>query len=257
MPRGKRTRSPRRPRRRPAAAPAPRGRRGTRGRPPRGSCRRWLDDREAFLAEHLERRQRPRQERLALDLGVEPAARRARGHRSGGRRASRSSVLPRCRRRAVARGRRRRRARPGRAPASARRTSAPGSSTTAEVRDRRDAMRERHRVHEVLLEPRLHRGLDLLDAPHDAFDLAPRGAADSRAISAPVPAALPAALTWARPASGMSPRTIAWKASIWLPNAPGEPDLVHRLDRPRGPSAAARPRTARPWRAGSPARRSV
>ena len=47
-----------------------------------------------------------------------------------------------------------------------------------------------------------------------------RAAPDSRAISAPVPAALPAALTRDRSQSGTRPRTIAWSGSIWLPNAP-------------------------------------
>ena len=39
-------------------------------------------------------------------------------------------------------------------------------------------------------------------------------------MSAPVPAALPAERTWSRSQSGMSPRTIAWTVSIWLPKAP-------------------------------------
>ena len=47
-----------------------------------------------------------------------------------------------------------------------------------------------------------------------------RAAPDSRAMSAPVPAALPAERTWARSQSGMSPRIIAWSGSIWLPKAP-------------------------------------
>ena len=47
-----------------------------------------------------------------------------------------------------------------------------------------------------------------------------RAAADSSAIIAPVPAELPAALTRSRSQSGISPRTIAWSGSIWLPNAP-------------------------------------
>ena len=47
-----------------------------------------------------------------------------------------------------------------------------------------------------------------------------RAAPDSRAMSAPVPAALPADRTWARSQSGMRPRIIAWVGSIWLPNAP-------------------------------------
>ena len=39
-------------------------------------------------------------------------------------------------------------------------------------------------------------------------------------MSAPVPAALPIDFTLARSQSGMSPRIIAWRTSMWLPNAP-------------------------------------
>ncbi len=63
-----------------------------------------------------------------------------------------------------------------------------------------------------------------------------RAAPDSRAMSAPVPAALPADRTWARSQSGISPRIIAWSGSIWLPNAPArrtsstlvDGELVHQ-----------------------------
>ena len=83
-----------------------------------------------------------------------------------------SGVLPACRsrpRRAasslVAGVRRRRR------PPSAGARS--GSATTAaQVRERGGLVREGHRLHEVLLEARLDRGLDLLDPPDDALDLA-------------------------------------------------------------------------------------
>src|SRR6185503_7150754 len=47
-----------------------------------------------------------------------------------------------------------------------------------------------------------------------------RASADRSAISAPVPAAFPAAPTWSTRASGTSPSTRAWSGSIWLPNAP-------------------------------------
>ena len=93
-----------------------------------------------------------------------------------------------------------------------------------EVGRRRRPMGDRHRLDEVLLEPRLDGGLDLLDAPNDRFDLA--APPPSNAISAPVPAALPAARTRARSQSGTSPNTIACSGSIWLPKAPAEPHLV-------------------------------
>ncbi len=57
-----------------------------------------------------------------------------------------------------------------------------------------------------------------------------RAAPDSRAISAPVPAALPAERTWARSQSGISPRIIAWSGSIWLPKAPASRISSTRVD---------------------------
>ena len=77
---------------------------------------------------------------------------------------------------------------------------------------------------EVLLEARLDGGLELLDPSHDLLDLrvAPHGS--SSAIRAPVPAALPAELTWAGSQSGTSPSTRAWTGSMWAAERPGEPD---------------------------------
>ena len=91
-------------------------------------------------------------------------------------------------------------------------------------------MREGHRLDEVLLEARLDRGLDLLDAPDDALDLGPRRAPTAARCSAPVPAALPAERTWARSQSGISPRTIAWIGSMWLPKAPASRISSTRVD---------------------------
>ena len=59
---------------------------------------------------------------------------------------------------------------------------------------------------------------------------------DRRAIRAPVPAALPAARRGRAAQSGISPRTIAWNGSIWLPKAPASrtsstasmPSVVHQ-----------------------------
>ncbi len=47
-----------------------------------------------------------------------------------------------------------------------------------------------------------------------------RASADSSAISEPRPAALPTASTWSRSQSGISPSTMAYAGSMWLPNAP-------------------------------------
>ena len=83
----------------------------------------------------------------------------------------------------------------------------------------------------------------------------PRAAADSSAISAPVPAALPAERTWSRSQSGISPRTIAWAGRSGCRTR--RPAGSRRRHRSRaGPSAAGRRHRARPWRAGWPARRS-
>ena len=178
-----------------------------------------LDERQALLAEDLERRERAGQERDVLGVrGERGAPGGPRVHRSGGGGSRPSVVLPACRPPTARRRRRSVRALGGALARRARRARAarprwPGSGTARSCAGTPC-------LHEVLLEARLDRGLDLLDPPDDALDLGPRARADSRAMSAPVPAALPAARTWARSQSGMSPRTIAWSGSIWLPNAP-------------------------------------
>ena len=57
-----------------------------------------------------------------------------------------------------------------------------------------------------------------------------RASADRRAMRAPVPAALPTASTRASSQSGMRPRTMAWKGSIWLPKAPARRTCSIALD---------------------------
>ena len=129
---------------------------------------------EALLAEDLERRELAGQERDVLGVGGE-AERLARGpaaaptplrvvHQA-------SSLVP------IATVRRRRRSVAGVGSGGAGRRR-PGRQRhhRAEVRERGRLVRERHRLDEVLLEARLDGGLDLLDAPDDAFDLGPRGA---------------------------------------------------------------------------------
>ena len=62
--------------------------------------------------------------------------------------------------------------------------------------------------------------VSILSTVRATRSISARAPADSSAISAPMPAALPTAFTSARSQSGMRPSTIAWSGSIWLPNAP-------------------------------------
>ncbi len=80
-------------------------------------------------------------------------------------------------------------------------------------------MGQRHRRDEVLLKPRLDRGLDLLDAPHHLLDLGARPAVEQRDPGAGA-GGIAAAETLARSQSGISPRIIAYLTSMWLPKAP-------------------------------------
>ena len=96
-----------------------------------------------------------------------------------------------------------------------------GSATTADSSGRRlGRVRDGHRVDEVLLEPRLDGGLDLLDPADHVLDLRARAARFSSAIRAPVPAALPADVTCSGAQSGTMPRTSACTGSMCAPNAP-------------------------------------
>ena len=129
---------------------------------------------EALLVEDLERGERPGQERHVLDVGVE-AGGLAGGAAAGAVAGSASSVIgpPSPARgdaaaRVGAAGRPVAAARPSRRVGRSRQRRRPGR----QVRERRRPVRERHRLDEVLLEARLDRGLDLLDRPDDALDLA-------------------------------------------------------------------------------------
>ena len=191
-----------------------------------------LDQREALLAEDLERRERARQEGRPLGVGLQ--SRGAGGPRGrppprGASSAHRSSPVARPPRPVVAAAR----ARVGR------RAGGRGRSRQRhdplEVRVGRP-VRDRHRLDEVLLEARLDRGLDLLDPADDALDLAPRRArqqGDERAR----PGRVAGRPDVAGSQSGISPRIIAWSGSIWLPNAPASRTSSTASIR-AGPSAA-------------------
>ena len=196
-----------------------------------------LDERQALLAEDLERRERAGQERDVLGVGRQPERLAGGPAAAAPPRAVSSISRPPCVPTATApapsslvagvgAGRRR---------SPARRVAA-ASTTRRQVREGGRLVREGHRLDEVLLEARLDGGLDLLDPPDDALDLGPRRARqqrDERARSRP--RCRPSG-RGPRSQSGMSPRTIAWIGSIWLPNAPArrisstvvDPELVHQ-----------------------------
>ena len=90
-------------------------------------------------------------------------------------------------------------------------------------------MRERHRLDEVLLEARLDRGLDLLDAPDDPLDLAPRRArqqGDQRAG----PGRIPGRADVVEVAVGDEPEDHRVERVDLAAEGAGEPDLVDRVD---------------------------
>ena len=91
-------------------------------------------------------------------------------------------------------------------------------------------VRDRHRVHEVLLESRLDGGLDLLDRPDDALDLLAAHPGRASAIRAPVPAAFPAEVT----ASGLAVRDEPEDEGVDRVDVraerAGEPDPVDPVD---------------------------
>ena len=146
-----------------------------------------LDDREALLAEDLERGQRAGEERQPLDLVAEadgapalaatgaPVA-HALAHRSSPG-PGRAGVAAVPRRPAAARGGPPAPAfRPGVAATVGRDRPGRQRDDPLEIGAGGRPVRDRHRLDEMLLEPRLDRGLDLLDAADDGLDLAPGGA---------------------------------------------------------------------------------
>ncbi len=117
-------------------------------------------------------------------------------------------------------------------------------------------VRDAHRVDEVLLEPRLDRGLDLLDASDHVLDLRARRAVQQRDPRAGPRRVAGAASRFAGSQSGTSPSTIACTGSMWRAERAGQPDPVDRVDA-GGPSAAGSRRRGPPSRAGSAGRRSA
>ena len=200
-----------------------RRRRGTRGRPPRGSCRRCA---------RWSRGPPRRGPRTGASVRVRNGSRSTWAWRRAARRASRPPDRRRgCRRRSsvLLRGARSTRSVVARAGVI-------GSPAAAARRRRR---RSRQVDHGRQVRGRRRSGGGTPSRRRSAPGTAARprsrssrraattssisrraAAADSSAIRAPVPAALPAALTRSSVASGISPRTIAWNGSIWLPNAP-------------------------------------
>ena len=212
--------------------------------------------REALLVEDLERRELAGQERDVLGVAWRGAA-------PGGparpplRRRGGVVHQPSFRCRSATDRRRRRSARAPRLASSAGSpTPRSGSATTSPRCGKRGGLvREGHRLDEVLLEARLDRGLDLLDAPHDALDLRPRRARQERDERAG------AGRVAGRPdvgevAVGDEAEDHRVDRVDLAAERAGQADLVDLVDRRAGPSAAGRRRRARPWPAGSPGRRS-
>ena len=172
------------------------------------------------LCSMIARPSSPRTSNGAMRPGQErrPDRRGRGGGPPGGRRGRRSAVGERCRSSVVPRGCGFTRCGRRGATASSRlaaSSAAPvavgwsgGRSTTA-ARFGNGAVRcgIRHRVDEVLLEARLDGGLDLLDASATTSSISRRAAPLTSAMRAPVPAALPAALTWlsSRPGRARGP----------------------------------------------------
>src|SRR6478752_6098909 len=98
-----------------------------------------------------------------------------------------------------------------------------------EVREGRRLVREGHGLHEMLLEPRLDRGLDLLDPPDDALDLAPRGARQQR-DERPGPRGVPGRLHVREVAVRHEAQDHRVGRVDLAAERPGEADLVHGVD---------------------------
>ena len=237
-PRGNRTRSPS------MSHPAPRSSSSASGAPRKSmpTCSRIVSAlcsirREPLLAQHLDRTQLARDERHTLGHGCQARRRPsfpAAGSAPAGGRGLVAHVLLLSGR--VARRRRRER------------SVAPGR-TSADRRSRRAGGRiarvgDAHRADEVLLETGLDGGLDLLDPAHHVLDL-PRAARFSRAMRAPVPAALPALVTCPGAQSGHEAQHECVQRVDVRTERAGEPDAIDRLD-PEGIHQQAASRVERP-----------
>ena len=130
-----------------------------------------LDERQALLAEDLERRELAGQERDVLGVGGQPErlARRPAAAAPSRRVVHQASSLGRSR----PPRRRRRSLRASATPAAEVGVARSGKVDDGrQVREGGGLVGEGHRLDEVLLEARLDGGLDLLDASDDALDLA-------------------------------------------------------------------------------------
>src|SRR5207342_3494916 len=171
-----------------------------------------LDEREAVLAEDLERGEGAGQERDVLGVRREPgglsrgpaaaAAPRVVVHHS-------SSVRPTASTR-----RRRRSPRPAEAPSPV--AGRAGRATTAD-RLVYAAVRCGKAIASTKCSwKRGSTAVSIFSTVRTTSSISARAAPERSAMSAPVPAAFPAGPTWARSQSGISPRTIACVVSIWL-----------------------------------------
>src|SRR6185369_3134377 len=177
-----------------------------------------LDDREALVVQDLERSQRPGQERFASDMGPGPGGLPAGA--SAGSLAGRFLDGHRSSFAADTTARRRRPPPSGRPPPPPGPASRCGRSVTV-ARWVDGAVRWGKAIASTKCSwKRGSTAVSIFSTRRTTSSISRRAAALSSAINAPVPAALPAALTWSSGASGIRPRTIAWKGSIWLPKAP-------------------------------------
>src|SRR5581483_6620987 len=182
-----------------------------------------LDQLEPLLGEHLDRLQRARDERHVLGDRVEPRrlARRAPAAPSPGPGLAHARLLPldsltpdssSCpRARSLLRP-----SRPPPTPAPARL----GNGTTAASRSNGSVACGMPIASMKCSWNRGSTAVSTFSTRRTTSSISARAARFSSAILAPVPAALPAALTRSRSQSGTRPSTIACIGSMWLPNAP-------------------------------------
>ena len=216
-----------------------------------------LDEREALLVEDLERGERAGQERHPLDVVAERARPAGRpGRRCAGGASSSvigaSSAAPRPRRR-----RRRRRSAPapplGAAADRACRQLAPRDRCGYAAPSGGGTPSPRRSAPGTAAPPRSRSSRR---AARRSSISRPRRAATAARSARPVPAALPADVTRGEVAVGDQPEDHRVERVDVAAERAGQPDLVDRARPRRGPSAAGRPRTAPPSRAGSRGRRS-
>ena len=187
-----------------------------------------LDERQALLAEDLERRQRPGQERDVLGVRARAAAPAGRlGRRSGAVAVSSISRPPWCRPRprggVVV---------PVRAVGAGGPSSAPsaGSATTAARCGKAAVLCGKAIASTKCSWKRGSTAVSIFSTRRTTPSISVRAAPDSSAMSAPVPAALPADRTWARSQSGIEPEDHRVDRVDLAAERAGQPDLVDRVD---------------------------